>query len=122
MAGGQCVVQFSIFDRRFSIAVRHFEFHEPPPPCLLYACGDHNRLRGEIDPEAVRSAIQLSETKYCSVGAMISKTAKIETPFEILPDDATETVAEGRVKHHAERARICCHWLFAVSCFQQLLG
>ena len=32
--------------------------------------------------------IHLSETKYCSVGAMISKTAKIETTFEILPDDA----------------------------------
>jgi hypothetical protein len=28
----------------------------------------------------------LSETKYCAVGAMIAKTAKIETTFEILPD------------------------------------
>ena len=32
-------------------------------------------------------AIQLSEEKYCSVGAMLSKTAKIHTSFKILPND-----------------------------------
>jgi uncharacterized OsmC-like protein len=34
----------------------------------------------------------LSETKYCSVGAMISKTAKIETTFEVLPEEIPETL------------------------------
>ena len=31
-------------------------------------------------------AIQLSAEKYCSVGAMLSKTAKIHTSFKILPN------------------------------------
>ena len=53
-----------------------------------------HRLRGEIDPEAVRSAIHLSETKYCSVGAMISKTAKFETTFEIIPEEKEASSAE----------------------------
>ncbi len=42
-------------------------------------------LRGKaIDREAVERAIELSETKYCSVSAMIGKTAKIKTRYEIL--------------------------------------
>ncbi len=44
----------------------------------------HHHLEGEIDPEAVRRAIELSETTYCSVGAMIGQTAKIEHTFEIV--------------------------------------
>ncbi|GAP14132.1 predicted redox protein, regulator of disulfide bond formation [Longilinea arvoryzae] len=32
----------------------------------------------KIDPAAVERAIQLSETKYCSVEAMLDKTASIE--------------------------------------------
>ena len=42
-------------------------------------------VRGKnIAPEAVERAIHLSETKYCSVGAMLGKTAKIRTRFEIV--------------------------------------
>ena len=42
-------------------------------------------VRGKnIAPEAVARAIHLSETKYCSVGAMLGKTAKIKTSFEIV--------------------------------------
>lgn len=51
-------------------------------------------LRGQIDPEAVKAAIHLSETKYCSVGAMISKTARIESSFEIIPQICSEPEAE----------------------------
>ncbi len=36
-----------------------------------------------IDPEAVRRAIELSETKYCSVSAMLRAEAKIVMNFEI---------------------------------------
>jgi len=53
-----------------------------------------HRLRGRINPEAVKQAIHLSETKYCSVGAMISKTAKIEATFEIIPEAVSETGVE----------------------------
>ena len=37
-----------------------------------------------ISSEAVEQAIHLSETKYCSVGAMLEKAAKIKTRYEIV--------------------------------------
>jgi len=41
-------------------------------------------VRGkDITPKVVEHAIHLSETKYCSVGIMLGKTAKIKTRFEI---------------------------------------
>ena len=43
------------------------------------------RLYGELDEKAVRDAIELSETKYCSVAAMLGKTAEIHYRFEIHP-------------------------------------
>jgi putative redox protein len=42
------------------------------------------RLRGELDDGAVKHAIQLSEDKYCSVAAMLKKTATISWRYEIL--------------------------------------
>lgn len=36
-----------------------------------------------VDEKAVAHAIELSETKYCSVSAMLSATAKITTRYEI---------------------------------------
>jgi putative redox protein len=42
------------------------------------------RLRGELDDAAVKHAIELSEEKYCSVAAMLRKTAKISWRYEIL--------------------------------------
>ncbi len=53
-----------------------------------------HKLHGAIDPAAVERAIHLSESKYCSVGAMISKTARIETVFEIIPEAAGRPVPE----------------------------
>ncbi len=37
----------------------------------------------QLTREAVEHAVQLSEEKYCSVGIMISKTARIKTVIEI---------------------------------------
>jgi putative redox protein len=37
----------------------------------------------DVDPEAVRRAIELSEVKYCSVSAMLRATAKFKIGFEI---------------------------------------
>jgi putative redox protein len=62
----------------------------PEPPSYFTRVEIKHRLWGRIDPEAVQRAIHLSETKYCAVGAMISKTAKIEATFEILPDHTDE--------------------------------
>jgi putative redox protein len=58
----------------------------PEPPSYFTRVQIVHRLRGRIDPKAVEVAIHLSESKYCSVGVMISKTAKIETTYEILPE------------------------------------
>ena len=46
------------------------------------------RLRGELDESAVKHAIELSEEKYCSVAAMLKKTAKISWRYEILRGEA----------------------------------
>jgi putative redox protein len=39
------------------------------------------RIGGKVSPKAVEDAVKLSEEKYCSVAAMLQKTAKIS--FEI---------------------------------------
>lgn len=41
------------------------------------------KLRGVLDETAVQHAIRLSEEKYCSVAAMLGKTAAISSRFEI---------------------------------------
>jgi len=41
------------------------------------------KLRGDLDEQAVKHAIQLSEEKYCSVAAMLRKTAPITFRYEI---------------------------------------
>jgi putative redox protein len=43
-----------------------------------------------IDPAAVDRAVELSETKYCSAMAMISKTAKIERKIVV---EETEVIS-----------------------------
>jgi len=43
------------------------------------------RLRGDLDETAVKHAIELSESKYCSVSAMLQKTAELSWRHEILP-------------------------------------
>ncbi len=75
----------------YEIDVRAEQREEPP--MYFTKVEIKHRLRGALEPEAVKSAIQLSETKYCSVGAMISKTAKIETSFEITPDPVLANLA-----------------------------
>ena len=64
------------------------------PPNYFTRVEIKHRLWGPIDPEAVKSAIHLSETKYCSVGAMIGKTARIESTFEIISEATAEASAE----------------------------
>jgi putative redox protein len=41
------------------------------------------RLAGEIEEKAARDAVELSQTKYCSVAAMLRKTAEITYRIEI---------------------------------------
>jgi putative redox protein len=76
----------------YEVDVRAEQRHEPPNYFTRVEIRHH--LHGTIDPEAVRRAITLSETKYCSVGAMISKTAQIETTFEIIPEPVLAMAGE----------------------------
>jgi putative redox protein len=47
------------------------------------------RLRGQLNDAAVKHAIKLSEEKYCSVSAMLKKTASTSWRYEILPASAS---------------------------------
>lgn len=47
-----------------------------------------HHVRGDnVDERAVARAIELSETKYCSVSAMLAASAKITTRYEITVED-----------------------------------
>lgn len=53
----------------------------------------HHVVTGmDISPDALEDAIRLSEEKYCSVGAMVRKSAEINTTFEIVPAVQAELV------------------------------
>lgn len=57
------------------------------PPQVFTAVRIHHVVTGfEIDEAALQEAIRLSEEKYCSVGAMVQKTAEFHTTYEIVED------------------------------------
>jgi len=57
------------------------------PPQVFTAVRIHHIVRGfEIDAEAIEQAIRLSEEKYCSVGAMLRKSASFHTTLEIVAE------------------------------------
>jgi len=52
----------------------------------------HHILTGRsISAKAVAHAIELSETKYCSVAATLRPTVEIQSTFEIIEEPATQT-------------------------------
>ncbi|HEX8712764.1 MAG TPA: OsmC family protein [Terracidiphilus sp.] len=54
------------------------------PPQVFHTIRLRHVLTGiGIEKSAVEQAIKLSEEKYCSVGAMLKGTARLETSFEI---------------------------------------
>ena len=53
------------------------------PPAVWTKIDMVYRLSGAVDEKAARDAIELSQTKYCSVAAMLGKTAEITYRFEI---------------------------------------
>ncbi len=55
------------------------------PPSVWIKIEMVYRLTGQLEEKAVRDAIELSQNKYCSVAAMLRKTAEITYRFEILP-------------------------------------
>ena len=53
------------------------------PPTVWLKIEIVYKLRGILDEKAVEHAIRLSEEKYCSVAAMLRKTAAITFRYEI---------------------------------------
>jgi putative redox protein len=59
------------------------------PPQVFIAVRIHHVVTGiDIDEAALKEAIRLSEEKYCSVGAMVQKTASFHTTYEIVNETA----------------------------------
>ncbi len=44
-------------------------------------------FKGNLDPKKVKRAIELSSNKYCSVTAMLRKTAEVTYDYEIIPPE-----------------------------------
>jgi putative redox protein len=47
-----------------------------------------------LSPKAISQAIELSETKYCSVAATLRPTVEIQSTFEIIEEDQSRPAAE----------------------------
>ena len=57
------------------------------PPQIFTSVRIHHMVTGVgIDETALEEAIRLSEEKYCSVGAMVQKSATFRTTYEIIED------------------------------------
>ena len=44
-------------------------------------------IKGDVKPDKVERAIQLSEEKFCSASAMLRKTAQISHSYQIIPPE-----------------------------------
>ena len=59
---------------------------ERPPQVFTDVRIVHTITGHVVDSAAVEEAIRLSEEKYCSVGAMVKRSASMQTTFEILEE------------------------------------
>lgn len=65
-----------------SLEVRAEAERAADPPSVYTSIRLIYRIGGKVSLKAAEDAVRLSETKYCSVSAMLSKTAKITTEIE----------------------------------------
>ncbi len=65
-----------------SLEVRAEAQRAPDPPSVYTEIRLIYRVGGKVSRKAVEDAVRLSEKKYCSVSAMLEKTAKITTEIE----------------------------------------
>lgn len=71
------------------------------PPQVFTNVRIHHIVTGhEIDATALAQAIQLSEDKYCSVGAMVRQTAAVQTTYEVVEENEA-WLAQPAVPVHA---------------------
>jgi putative redox protein len=70
-------------------------------PQVLTAIAVEHVVRGRgLDPEAVRKAVELSATKYCSVGAMLRQVVDPSESYTVL-DEASGAETHGSLGHAA---------------------
>ncbi len=61
------------------------ERKENEVPAIFESIQIHFRLFGNLDPNKVEKALQLTFDKYCSVAKILMATASISYTYEILP-------------------------------------
>ena len=70
-------------------------------PQVLTAIAVEHVVRGRgLDPEQVRKAVELSATKYCSVGAMLREVADLTESYRVV-DEASGAEVRGSIDHAA---------------------
>src|ERR1700723_1802826 len=67
-----------------SLEVRAQAERAPDPPSVYTEIKLIYRVGGKVAHKAVEDAVRLSKEKYCSVSAMLEKTAKITSEMEYL--------------------------------------
>jgi putative redox protein len=65
-----------------SLEVRAEAERAPNPPSVYTEIKLTYRVGGKVSRKALEDAVRLSKEKYCSVSAMLDKTAKITTAIE----------------------------------------
>ncbi len=63
-------------------------------PSLFRDIHVHFTLKGNLDEDKVRKAVELSMEKYCSVAKTLEKTAAITYSFSVLKDQPAPTAAQ----------------------------
>lgn len=63
---------------------------ENPPKIYTEIHVEYILKGADLKEKDIQQAIRLSEEKYCSVGAMLGRSAKIYTSFKVLTSDESE--------------------------------
>jgi putative redox protein len=75
-----------------SLEVRARAERAASPPTVYTEIRLTYRVGGRVSPKAMEDAVRLSEEKYCSVAAMLNKTAKITYEIEYADNPGAERV------------------------------
>jgi putative redox protein len=67
------------------LEVRVTSVQDPDPPWTFRSIHLHFVLTGTVDERKAARAIELSETKYCSVAATIRSVVRLSRSHEVVP-------------------------------------
>ena len=65
----------------------------PDNPRVYTRIDVEHRVTGDVEPEALRRAVELSATRYCPVNAMLSGTVRIEHRYHLVGTDGVSAAA-----------------------------